>query len=102
MLAAITPRKALWLVFAITLATILGAWGFQYMGYEPCELCLMQRWAYYTVVPLSLVLALVAGNNVNAVRAGLILLGLLLFVLTFFVLAGARLMLMRLEKKAGK
>ena len=27
---------------------------------------------------------------------------LLLFVLTFFVLAGARLMLMRLEKKAGK
>ena len=32
----------------------------------------------------------------------LILLGLLLFVLTFFVLAGARLMLLRLEKKAGK
>ena len=31
----------------------------------------------------------------------LILLGLLLFVLTFFVLSGARLMLMRLEKKAG-
>jgi phosphate transport system permease protein len=31
----------------------------------------------------------------------LILLGLLLFVLTFFVLASARLMLMRLEKKAG-
>ena len=29
------------------------------------------------------VLALVAGNNVNAVRAGLILLGLLLFILTF-------------------
>ena len=33
--------------------------------------------------------------------SGLILLGLLLFVLTFFVLAAARLMLMRLEKKAG-
>src|SRR3984893_10795450 len=31
----------------------------------------------------------------------LILLGLLLFVLTFFVLAAARLMLLRLEKKAG-
>ena len=29
------------------------------------------------------------------------LIGLLLFVLTFFVLAAARLMLMRLEKKAG-
>ncbi|HEY0235948.1 MAG TPA: phosphate ABC transporter permease subunit PstC [Afipia sp.] len=34
-------------------------------------------------------------------QSGLILLGLLLFILTFFVLAGARIMLMRLEKKAG-
>jgi phosphate transport system permease protein len=34
-------------------------------------------------------------------QSGLILLGLLLFVMTFFVLAAARLMLMRLEKKAG-
>ena len=34
-------------------------------------------------------------------QSGLILLGLLLFVLTFLVLAAARLMLMRLEKKAG-
>jgi phosphate transport system permease protein len=34
-------------------------------------------------------------------QSALILLGLLLFVLTFFVLSGARLMLMRLEKKAG-
>jgi phosphate transport system permease protein len=35
-------------------------------------------------------------------QAGLIELGLLLFVLTFFVLAAARLMLLRLENKAGK
>ena len=35
-------------------------------------------------------------------QSSLILLGLLLFVLTFFVLAAARLMLMRLETKAGK
>ena len=35
-------------------------------------------------------------------QSGLILLGLLLFVLTFIVLACARLMLMRLETKAGK
>src|SRR5260370_207782 len=34
-------------------------------------------------------------------QSGLILLGLLLFVLTFFVLSAARLMLMRLDKKAG-
>src|SRR6201995_1521274 len=35
-------------------------------------------------------------------QSALILLGLLLFVLTFFVLAGARLMLLRLGKKGGK
>ena len=35
-------------------------------------------------------------------QSGLILLGLLLFVLTFFVLSAARLMLTRLEIKAGK
>lgn len=34
-------------------------------------------------------------------QSALILLGLLLFVLTFFVLSAARLMLLRLEKKAG-
>ncbi|MBI3701690.1 MAG: phosphate ABC transporter permease subunit PstC [Afipia sp.] len=35
-------------------------------------------------------------------QSGLMLLGLLLFILTFIVLACARLMLLRLEKKAGK
>lgn len=35
-------------------------------------------------------------------QSALILLGLLLFVLTFFVLAAARLLLLRLEQKAGK
>jgi len=35
-------------------------------------------------------------------QSGLILLGLLLFVLTFGVLAAARLMLLRLERKQGK
>jgi phosphate transport system permease protein len=35
-------------------------------------------------------------------QSALILLGLLLFILTFFVLTGARLLLMRLENKAGK
>ena len=34
--------------------------------------------------------------------SSLVALGLILFVITFFVLAAARLMLMRLEKKAGK
>lgn len=48
-------------IFAISLATLLGAWYFQYvLGYPPCPLCLQQRIPYYVVIPLSLVLAIAA------------------------------------------
>ena len=34
-------------------ASILSAFGFQYIGgYDPCHLCLMQRYAYYAAIPL--------------------------------------------------
>jgi len=43
--------------FLIGLFTILGAWGFEYIGgFVPCELCLIQRIPYYYGLP---VLALV-------------------------------------------
>ena len=36
-----------------TAASILTALGFQYIGgYDPCPLCLMQRYAYYAAIPL--------------------------------------------------
>lgn len=39
--------------FTIALFTLLGAWGFQYIGgFEPCELCHLQRWPYYLGIPL--------------------------------------------------
>jgi disulfide bond formation protein DsbB len=48
-------------------ATILGAWFFQYvLGYQPCALCLEQRYPYYFGIPLA-VLALL-GENVGASR----------------------------------
>lgn len=48
-------------------ATILGAWGFEYAGYPPCHLCLMQRWAYYAGIPvLFAALALLSGGNKRA------------------------------------
>ena len=38
----------------IGLATILGAYLFQYgLGYRPCPLCLEQRYAYYFAIPLA-------------------------------------------------
>lgn len=45
--------------------SILTALGFQYIGgYQPCMLCLMQRYAYYAAIPvLFIALALTAGGN---------------------------------------
>lgn len=41
-------------IAAIGLATILGAYYFQYvLGYRPCPLCLEQRIAYYVSIPLA-------------------------------------------------
>jgi disulfide bond formation protein DsbB len=48
-------------VFVIALATLLGAWYFQFvLGYPPCPLCLQQRIPYYVVIPLSLLIAIAA------------------------------------------
>ena len=40
-------------LLVVSLAMILGAYGFQYIGeMEPCEMCYWQRWAYYVAIPL--------------------------------------------------
>jgi disulfide bond formation protein DsbB len=57
----------------VSIATIAGAWIFEAAGYLPCELCLMQRWAYYAAIPLTAVLLVAAPLQ----RAGLYLLALL-------------------------
>mgnify|MGYP001796497484 CR=1 FL=1 len=84
MLNSISQRQAVLIVFAVTLATILGAWGFEYAGYLPCELCLKQRIAYYITVPFSLLLWLIAGNNPKLLEQGLVLLALLLLASCLF------------------
>jgi disulfide bond formation protein DsbB len=48
-------------VAAVGIATILGAYYFEYvLHYQPCPLCLEQRIPYYVGIPLALVLALAA------------------------------------------
>lgn len=79
MLNSLTPQRAAYLIFAVALATVIGAWIFQYAGYAPCELCLKQRWLYYAGVPLALVVALLAPQNPGLAKAGLILLAVLWF-----------------------
>lgn len=77
MLNRLTPQSAALLIFAVALATILGAWIFEYFGYAPCELCLKQRWAYYAAIPLALIVAMLARANPQPARLGLYLLALL-------------------------
>ena len=77
MLMNLTPRRAAVLILAVALATILGAWVFEYAGYAPCELCLMQRWAYYAAIPLAVLVALMAPERPELARAGLGLLAVI-------------------------
>jgi len=54
------------------LATIAGAWFFQYViGLNPCPLCLEQRIAYYVVIPLAALIML--GASINSARSLLVL-----------------------------
>lgn len=77
MLNSLTPQRAALLVFLVAFATIAGAWIFEYSGYAPCELCLKQRWAYYTGVPLALGVTLLAPRNPGLAKAGLAVLAIL-------------------------
>jgi disulfide bond formation protein DsbB len=46
------------------MATILGAWFFQYvLKYQPCPLCLEQRIPYYIAIPLAVLVAFGASNR---------------------------------------
>lgn len=60
LLSAHTPPRAALFVLAVAFATIAGAWIFQWAGYLPCDLCLKQRWAYYSGIPIAVVVAYLA------------------------------------------
>ena len=59
------------IVAAVGVATILGAYFFQYViGLKPCPLCLEQRIAYYFAIPLAALVLL--GSSVGSSRKVLI------------------------------
>jgi len=74
MLEKLNPQNASLVILAAATATIAGAWIFQFAGYDPCHLCLMQRWAYYFAVPFSLLLSVSSKANPKGARRGLYLL----------------------------
>jgi disulfide bond formation protein DsbB len=58
------PLSAAVIVAVVGLAAIGGFFFFQYvMGYPPCPLCLQERLAYYTAVPLAALLWLGASHG---------------------------------------
>jgi len=74
MLNTLTPRYTSLLIAATALATLVGAWIFEYAGFLPCELCLEQRWAYYVGVPLALIVGI---WNPGRIRLALVAMTLL-------------------------
>jgi disulfide bond formation protein DsbB len=77
-----TQNPALIAATAIALiaaATIAGAWFFQLvLDIVPCPMCLEQRWAYYAIIPLAVLIALLARAGAPRVMliAGLALIAL--------------------------
>jgi disulfide bond formation protein DsbB len=71
-LARTRPIAAAAVVVAVGgIATILGAWFFQYgLGLKPCPLCYEQRYAYYFAIPLAALVIL--GASVGSKRKVLI------------------------------
>jgi disulfide bond formation protein DsbB len=66
-------------ILAVALVTIAGAWFFQLvLGIVPCPMCLEQRYAYYTIIPLS---ALIALASLRGGPRGVLLFGLALLAL---------------------
>jgi disulfide bond formation protein DsbB len=66
-ISAIRPHPALTaalIVAAGGIATILGAYFFQYvLEVQPCDLCLLQRKVYYVGIPLALIVAFVVSRD---------------------------------------
>jgi disulfide bond formation protein DsbB len=73
------PSQALraLLIMAASLAVLAAVWILQGFGYEPCELCLTQRYAFYVAAPLAALTAFFAGRSAHGLaRAGFALLTL--------------------------
>ena len=75
-----TTLSAALLVLVVAAATIAGAWFFQLaIGLQPCPMCLQQRYAYYAIIPLSVLVALGAAKGAPRplLMAGLVVIALI-------------------------
>jgi disulfide bond formation protein DsbB len=64
MLNTIPTRNLPWIILAVSVATLSGAYFFQYaLGYQPCHLCLQERIPYYIAIVAALAAGLVMRNG---------------------------------------
>jgi disulfide bond formation protein DsbB len=84
MLSGISQKQAFAIIFTVALATIVGAWIFEYAGYPPCELCLKQRLAYYLAIPISLIMVLLYGRSDLLQKNGMYILALIMLASCIF------------------
>ncbi len=68
--ARVTPTRAASLVFVLAAATICGALTYQWLGYQPCELCYKERLPYYAALALAPLAALAAQCGRPALARG--------------------------------
>jgi disulfide bond formation protein DsbB len=63
------------IIAAASLAILAAVWIFQGLGYQPCELCLTQRYAFYAGAPLAALTAFLASRSAHGLaHAGFALL----------------------------
>lgn len=84
MLNRLTPYNTLAGILAVSVATILGALLFEYLGFLPCELCLLQRWPYYAAIVFAVVGLGMANSIPKTTRFFLALLGIVFLFSTVF------------------
>jgi disulfide bond formation protein DsbB len=59
-MTTLTSRQIILAATLFSVLSSLGAWGFQALGYQPCQLCYLQRYPHYTAVVIG-ALALATG-----------------------------------------
>ena len=65
-------------VLGVSVALVLGAWGFEHIGgLPPCELCYWQRYALYAAIPLAAFALLTAKGVTRRVLLGMAALAVL-------------------------
>lgn len=66
-----SPRASMGLAAAGSAILLLGAYGFEALGYAPCRMCLWQRWPHFGAVAVGLIAVLLGWRALGWLGAAL-------------------------------